>query len=171
MTAPRTGVRALPPEESFRRVFSRHYGAVYAYAARRVGWDDAPDSTSEVFTVAWRKFRSLPAEPDTLPWLYGVARRDVANHLRSQRRRDRLDAKVATTPRIGWSDADPTDLDDALAALREDDREVLMLAAWEGLTPAEMGRALGCSANTASVRLHRARGRLSEVWGSTGGGR
>ena len=84
MTALRTGVRALPPEESFRRVFSRHYGAVYAYAARRVGWDDAPDSTSEVFTVAWRKFRSVPAEPDTLPWLYGVARKVVANHLRSQ---------------------------------------------------------------------------------------
>lgn len=171
MTAPRAGVRALPPEESFRRIFARHYGAVFAYAARRVGWDDAADSSAEVFTVAWRKFRSVPAEPDTLPWLYGVARKVVANQLRSQRRRDRLDAAVATMPRIGWSDADPTDLDDALASLRDDDREVLMLAAWEGLTPAQMGRALGCSANAASVRLHRARGRLSEAWGSTGGGR
>ena len=171
MTAPRSGARTLPPEESFRRLFSRHYGAVFAYAARRVGWDEAADVTAEVLTVAWRKFRSVPAEPGTLPWLYGVARRVVANQLRSQRRRIRLHAEVAAMPRIGWSDADPADLDDALASLREDDREVLMLAAWEGLTPSEMGRALGCSANAAAVRLHRARGRLSEVWGSTGGGR
>ena len=171
MTAPRTGARTLPPEESFRRLFSRHYGAVFVYAARRVGWDEAADATAEVFTVAWRKFRSVPAELGTLPWLYAVARRVVANQLRSQRRRTRLDAEVAAMSRIGWSDADPADLDDALASLREDDREVLMLAAWEGLTPSEMGRALGCSANAAAVRLHRARGRLSEVWGSTGGGR
>src|SRR3972149_6421473 len=107
MTAPRTGVRALPPEESFRRVFSRHYGAVYAYAARRVGWDDAPDSTSEVFTVAWRKFRSVPAEPDTLPWLYGVARRVVANHLRSQRRRDRLPRPGGARPPAAGGPAAP----------------------------------------------------------------
>lgn len=171
MTAPRTGARTLPPEESFRRLFSCHYGAVFAYAARRVGWDDASDSTAEVFTVTWRKIRSVPHEPDTLPWLYGVARKVVANQLRSQRRRSRLEAEVAAMPRIGRSDPDPSDLDGALASLREDDREVLMLVAWEGLTPDQMGRALGCSANAASVRLHRARARLSEVWDSTGGGR
>ncbi len=168
MTVPRAGV--ISAEDSFRRLFSRHYGAVFAYAARRVGWDDASDSAAEVFTVAWRRIRSVPAEPETLPWLYGVARRVVANQLRSLRRRDRLDARMATQ-HIGWSDPEPEDLDAALASLRADDREVLMLAAWEGLTPAEMGRALGCSANAAAVRLHRARARLAEVWDSTGGGR
>jgi RNA polymerase sigma-70 factor (ECF subfamily) len=171
MTAPRTGARTLLPEESFRRMFSRHYGAVFAYAARRVGWDEAADCTAEVFTVAWRKHHSVPDEPQALLWLYGVARKVVSNQLRSRRRRDRLAAEAAATPRLGWSDDEPADLDAALAGLGEDDREVLMLAAWEGLTPTQMGRVLGCSANAASVRLHRARGRLSAAWDSTGGGR
>jgi len=168
MTVPRSGVVGV--EDVFRGLFARHYGAVFAYAARRVGWDDASDSTAEVFTVAWRKIRSVPDEPDTLPWLYGVARRVVANQLRSLRRRGRLDAELASR-HLGWSESDPVDLDGALASLRDDDREVLMLAAWEGLTPAQMGRVLGCTANAAAVRLHRARARLAEVWDSTGGGR
>ena len=171
MTVPRRGVGTLGPEESFRSLFARHYGAVFAYAARRVGWDDASDAAAEVFTVAWKKLRTVPGEPDTLPWLYGVARRVVANQLRSHRRRERLDAKVAGAPPIAWSDSDPADLDGALTRLRQDDREVLMLAAWEGLTPAEMGRALGCSPGAAAVRLHRARARLSAVWEDTGGSR
>src|SRR3970040_1258541 len=102
MTAPRTGARTLPPEESFRRLFSRHYGAVFANAARRAGGDEAADVTAEVLTVAGRKFRSVPAEPGTLPWLYGVARRVVANQLRSQRRRIRLPAAGARASQHRW---------------------------------------------------------------------
>ena len=76
----------------------------------------------------------MPAEPETLPWLYGVARRVVANQERSARRRLRLG---------------------------QADREVLRLAAWEELQPAEIAAVLGCSANAAAVRLHRARQRLA----------
>jgi RNA polymerase sigma-70 factor (ECF subfamily) len=171
MTASRVGARGVPFEEAFRSLFSRHYGAVFGYAARRVGWDDAGDAAAEVFTVAWKKIRSVPDGSEALPWLYGVARRVVSNHRRSQRRRERLDVRVAVqpTPRV---EHDPAGFDAALESLSDDDREVLMLAAWEGLSPEEMGRVLGCSANAASVRLHRARGRLSEAWGhETGGGR
>ena len=56
-------------------------------------------------------------------------------------------------------------LQDVLAALkqvRQDDQEVLRLAAWEGLTNAELAVALGCSENAATIRLHRARKRLAE---------
>ena len=48
---------------------------MFGYAARRLGWHDAGDATAEVFAVAWRRMRSVPDEPDALPWLYGVARR------------------------------------------------------------------------------------------------
>ncbi len=49
----------------------------------------------------------------------------------------------------------------ALGELREEDREILRLGAWEGLTHREIGRILGCSANAAKIRLHRARRRLA----------
>ena len=45
----------------------------------------------------------------------------------------------------------------ALSALRPYDREVLLLVAWEGLTPAEAAVALGIPHGTARSRLHRAR--------------
>lgn len=152
------------PEEAFRDVFATHYGAVFGYAARRIGHDGAADAASDVFMVAWRRIRGVPAEPETLPWLYGVARRVVASHLRAKRRRDRLHARAAAHAPAGRLEHDPAGLGAALESLRESDREVLMLAAWEGLGPDAIGRALGCSKNAAAVRLHRARARLAEVW-------
>jgi RNA polymerase sigma-70 factor (ECF subfamily) len=106
---------------------------VFGYAARRWGWHDAGAATAEVFAVAWRRMRSIPDGPDALPWLYGVARRVVANHQRSARRRERLEARSLSEPERRF-EPDPTDLDRALAALRDSDA-VLMLVAWEGLGP------------------------------------
>jgi RNA polymerase sigma-70 factor, ECF subfamily len=168
MGAVRSGSAALSPEETFRRLFHSHYGAVFAYAARRVGRDEAGDAAAEVFTVAWRKIRRVPVGAE-LPWLYGVARRVVANQRRSRRRRARLEVK-ATQVASRRVEHDATDLDGVLGSLPEADREVLMLAAWEGLDPSEIGRVLGCTANAAAVRLHRARARLSAAWNDHDGG-
>jgi RNA polymerase sigma-70 factor (ECF subfamily) len=163
VTIVRGATRGMSPEDAFRSAFGRHYGAVFGYCARRLGWDDASDAVADVFTVAWRRIRRIPAEPETLPWLYGVARNVVSNHLRSTRRRQRLDERAAVDL-DGTTIEDQQDLDAVLASLGADDREILMLSAWEGLGPAEIGRALGCSSNTAAVRLHRARARLSAAW-------
>ncbi len=169
MTVVRSGARSAFPEETFRGLFAQHYGPIHAYCARRIGRDDAADAASEVFAVAWGKIRRVPGEPKTLPWLYGVARNVVANHRRSRARRRRLDARMATLGEPGWTDQ-TGGLDAVLASLRDDDREVLMLVAWEGLGPEDLGRALGCSSSAASVRLHRARTRLSAAWDDVGGG-
>jgi RNA polymerase sigma-70 factor (ECF subfamily) len=168
MSAVRSSSAPWSPEEAFRSLFHRHYGAVYAYAARRLGRDDAGDAAAEVFTVAWRSIRRVP-EGSELPWLYGVARKVVANQRRSVARRLRLQERVRFVPPPP-AVADGTDLDAVLASLSEADREVLMLAAWEGLDPTGIGQVLGCTANAAAVRLHRARVRLSEAWGYDDGG-
>ena len=49
----------------------------------------------------------------------------------------------------------------AFAQLREEDRELLALAAWEELDPGEIATVLACSRNAARIRLHRARRRLA----------
>lgn len=155
--------RASSPEARFHALFARHYPAVFGYAARRVGRDEAADAAAEVFTVAWRRLPRVPAEPDTLPWLYGVARRVVANHERSTHRRQRLRARLAAAAGVIEPGPGPggVDVEVALRRLRATDREVLRLAAWEELEPAEIAGVLGCSPNAASVRLHRARQRLA----------
>jgi RNA polymerase sigma-70 factor (ECF subfamily) len=161
MTLPRTSARFADPESRFRAAFASHYPAVYGYAARRVGRDEAADAAAVTFEVAWRRIRSLPDEPDTLPWLYGVARRVVANTLRSRRRRERLAARTAALVSRPDDGPEPDDILTALERVSHRDREVLRLAAWEGLGPDDLGTVLGCSPNAASVRLHRARRRLS----------
>jgi len=159
-----TDVRPLATshgEERFRAMFAQHHPAIYGYAARRVGRVDANDVAAETFTIAWRRLRRVPDEPATLPWLYGVARNVVANLERSRRRSERLTAKQAAYTGSESAVETAPDVVAVLDRMSDDDREILLLAAWEGLSPAEIGRAIGCSSNAAAVRLHRARNRLA----------
>jgi RNA polymerase sigma-70 factor (ECF subfamily) len=143
----------------FERLWREFAPAVAAYVRRRAPADVAEDAVAETFFVAWRRLDRVP--DDVLPWLYGVARRTLANQRRSEARRvalgKRLDLEL---PAVTDERADPSVVE-ALAALGERDRELLMLVAWEGLTPTEAAVALGTSAVACRVRLHRARGRLA----------
>lgn len=146
----------------FDDVYAAHRDAVWRYFRRRSDADHE-DLTTEVFLVAWRRREELPAEP--LPWLYGVARKVLANHRRAGDRRDALAERAAAhTPAAAPDVADAVgrraDLARALAELSDPDRELILLVAWEGLTLAEAAAALGCRRGTAAVRLHRARRRL-----------
>lgn len=148
-------------EDRFERLFAAAYPDVWRYARRRVPEADVDDVVAETFTVAWRRLDEVP-EDRALPWLYRVAANTIANRLRSQRRHLRLVSRLqAEPPPAPAAEGDPEILD-ALAALRPDDQEVLRLAAWEGLGPAEIAVVLGCSDNAAAVRLSRARARLRE---------
>jgi RNA polymerase sigma-70 factor (ECF subfamily) len=135
------------------------------YLARRTDAATAEDVLAETLLVCWRRLDELPDDP--LPWSYGVARRCLANAERSVRRHQRLAARIAavdpptaTTPGPGGDPGGDADLDAALAAMREEDAELLRLWAWEQLAPAEIADVLGITANAASIRLHRAREKL-----------
>ncbi|MFH1330259.1 MAG: sigma-70 family RNA polymerase sigma factor [Actinomycetota bacterium] len=170
MTVVGAADRPASPEVRFNALFARHYPAVFGYAVRRVGRDEAGDAAAEVFTVAWRRLGRVPAEPGTLPWLFGVARKVVANQERAARRRLRLEARAAASP-AGAVEGPGTaglDVEAALVRLGRADRELLRLAAWEEMQPAEIAVVLGCSPNAAAVRLHRARQRLAGEFQSEG---
>jgi RNA polymerase sigma-70 factor (ECF subfamily) len=150
--------------DRFTALYQSSYGAIYAYAARRVGELVADEIAAETFLVAWRRLDAVPAEP--LPWLYGVARNVVARHHTTSGRRRMTEAALAherRMPHPGPHEAGDSDLWDAWERLRPDDREVLSLIAWEELSVADAARALGCSAPVFSVRLHRARRRLERL--------
>jgi RNA polymerase sigma-70 factor, ECF subfamily len=144
-------------------MYGAFYARIHAYAARRVGRDAADEIAAETFMIAWRRFDDVPPQP--LPWLYGVARHVV------QRYRARFAREVAAREGLGRerpADAEPLDGQDetlwaAWHELREPDREVLSLIAWEELSVAEAARAVGCSPPVFSVRLHRSRRRLERL--------
>lgn len=155
-----------PDEAGFRRLHARTSTRLYGYVRRYCLEADCDDVIAEVYLVAWRRWDELPAEP--MPWLLGTARRTIANHWRSRDRRERLAAELRGVQQLAAPDPanqaiERTDLLRALAELNPDDREILLLVGWDGLTSAEAGAVLGVSAMAARARLSRARHRLTDL--------
>lgn len=154
------GVR-IDDQHQFEESFRALAGHVHAYALRRTDPEMAQEVTAETFLIAWRRRDKLPAEP--LPWLYGIARRVLANQRRSASRRAALSARLDAQPASEPPSHERHGVIEALARLGERDREVLLLIAWEGLSTQEAATALGCSNTAFAVRLHRARRRLARA--------
>ncbi|MEU4552756.1 RNA polymerase sigma factor [Micromonospora violae] len=160
------------PEEhaAFERVFESSYHLVLRYCYRRTGdMERARELTQETFVVAWRRRQDAPDQ--MLPWLYGIARRVLADYWRAGR------ARPVTVPLAELLDAGEVDgafeaialvqdLRLAFRSLSESDREVLRLVTWEDLDLAGVARVLGCRRPAAAVRLFRARQRLARLLGT-----
>jgi RNA polymerase sigma factor (sigma-70 family) len=153
----------------FSRLYREQGRAILAYALRRVEEpEDAADVVAETFLVAWRRLAEVPIGDGERLWLYGVARLVLSNLHRSERRRTRLGARLAETL-AGELTAPPEPSGEAAEVLRAigdlgtDDRELLLLIAWEELSPSEAARVLGITPLATRSRLHRARRRLRKL--------
>lgn len=152
-------------EQRFRRLFDEAYRPLVAYALRRVAdRPSAEDVVAETFAIAWRRRGTLPDGDRARPYLFGIARRVIANERRSRRRWSRLVGRLRQQP---VEDPEPSVSDPrvaaALAALPQRDREVLRLAAWDGLANEDIAIVLGLSPSGVASRLQRARRRLTEA--------
>jgi RNA polymerase sigma factor (sigma-70 family) len=157
-------VRGRP--DAFVEVVQRHEAAVHAFLARRAGRQAADDLLGEVWLRAFAARAGYdPARAGARPWLYGIARNVLRAHWRA-----RPHPGVAAEPESAdpWDDVvDRLDsatqaqtLVSALRALPVPERDVLLLVAWEQLTPAEAAVVLGVPQGTVRSRLHRARAAL-----------
>jgi RNA polymerase sigma-70 factor (ECF subfamily) len=154
-------------EAKFIALVERNSRPILAFALRRTDRpEDAADVVSDVMLVAWRRMTDVPAGNEELLWLYGVARRVLANQHRAKRRRNRLGERLrqvvghAITEDLAEAHARSADIRSALATLSETDREVLILQAWEGLDTREIATVLEIDPVTVRTRAHRARERL-----------
>lgn len=160
---------SLREPSHFVTVFDRHGAAVHAYLARRAGYQTAEDLSAEVWLQAFRSRQAFdPAWADALPWLYGIAR----NTLRHHWRRVPVGAFPLEPAHDPWAEVDDRLdaarrvhlLQTALARLEAEDREVLLLSAWEQLEPTEVAIALDVPAGTVRWRLHRVRRTLADAF-------
>jgi RNA polymerase sigma factor (sigma-70 family) len=159
----------------FEELYVAHRIPVLGYALRRTdNTDDAADVLAETFLTAWRRLDDVPLGAQARLWLYGTARRVLANHRRGERRRlalaDRLKAELAVSYRQPDYAGGVAEIAAAFRRLSVSDQDVLALAGWEGLAPGEIAMVIGCSRNAARIRLHRARGRLAGELDSAGRG-
>jgi len=151
----------------FDALFESYSSDIVAYCGwRAASTSDAQDAVAEVFLTAWRRLDELPDGDSARVWLYATARRVIANQRRSNRRRAALQERLSREAAPPWQETTP-ELDavhEALDRLCARDREVLLLAEWEGLSPPQIASVLGCLAVTARGRLHRARRRFREAF-------
>src|SRR4051794_24771272 len=102
-------------------------------------------------------------------WVFGTARRILANARRGSSRRRGLFNVLRQRPvdvviDISVSEESNVPVLQALKTLRPEQREILSLAFWEELDAEQIAQALGCSKNAAAIRLSRARRALEAAF-------
>ncbi|MDZ4092225.1 MAG: sigma-70 family RNA polymerase sigma factor [Arthrobacter sp.] len=144
-------------ELAFIAIHKDSYPRVYRFVRRRVeSAEVAEELASDVFRVVWQKWDEEPRTD--LAWLLTVARNLVGNAYRSRDRQQALQDKLRAAAVVsGGEDSGNVAVQDAMAQLRDKDRDVLQLAYWDDLSMAEIAGVLQCSESAAKVRLHRAR--------------
>jgi RNA polymerase sigma factor (sigma-70 family) len=155
--------------QRFDALFREHVAAVASYCRwRSDSPSDGEDAVGEVFLIVWRRLGEVPKGDETRPWLYAAARRVMANQTRANARRGRLGERLRTHPVTSAVEDDPIvgRVHEALATLGPRDREVLLLAEWEGLTAAEIAAVVQRPAVAVRSRLHRARRRFRAAFDS-----
>jgi RNA polymerase sigma-70 factor (ECF subfamily) len=162
----------MSDETRFRELFELRYPAVVHYAYNR-GYRgaDAEDLVAATFEVAWRRLADVPHGEHSLPWLLAVARNISRNAARRAQREAWLmepaiePDDVAAPGAMAERAEARAELLRGLGALKEVDRELILLVARDGLNTAQAGEVLGLKPAAARTRLHRARNQLAGVLG------
>lgn len=160
----------------FSTLYRQHADAVFRLAFLLTGQRaEAEDLTSETFARALASAGAI--RHDTVrSYLYAIVRNLVA----SRQRRPAVEQPDLEEAAAQVADPDPGPEEQlairqrlaragaGLAALKERDRQVLLLCGVDGLDPAEIADALGLEPGAVRVRLHRARRQLAARLHPTG---
>lgn len=163
--------------EAFEQLVLKYQTAVYNLCLRMTGDpEDAADMTQESFLKAWRNLESFQGNSAFSTWLYRLASNTCLDHLRSVKRKPQLSLVMededGETQALDVPDSAPSPeeqvialdeqsrLNDALQALDEDQRQILILRAVNGLSYTEIAEALQLKEGTVKSRLARARDQL-----------
>ncbi len=153
---------------AFAALFELHHGRVYRRALGLLSAvHDAEDVAAAAFFELWRKRRAVPlVSGSVLPWLLvttvNLARNANRSTVRYRRLlRDLPHAEPAPGPVLDDSETRER-LGAALRRLAPVDSALFALTALEGFPIVDAATAVGLSAATARVRLHRARARLRD---------
>ena len=153
-------------DAQFQAAFEQHKDAVYRFAWRMSGSPAiAEDITQDVFVALLRDPGRFDAARGTLrAFLLGIARNLSLKHWRAEHRFESLDEDAFIAEPIDLERGDIGEMvGRAVRALGPLQREVVILAEYEGLTLAEIARAVDADVGTVKSRLHRARENLRRM--------
>ena len=150
-------------EQAFAELVARHGSYVQAIARRRLGNSGlADDAAQQVFILLSKKAKTLVNHPCLKAWLHRATVFEAANLARKEK--TYLQKKTQAHEEFNSTKSIPDTLgvDEALASLRPEERQILILHYHQELQFAEVSRQFGISEAAAQKRAHRALGRLSE---------
>jgi RNA polymerase sigma-70 factor (ECF subfamily) len=150
-------------DAEFLAAFDQHKDAVYRFAWRMCGSTAAAeDITQDVFVALLRHpGRFDPARGTLRAFLLGIARNLALKRWRAEHRFEPLDDEAIAAAPIDLDRGEVGDIvGRAVRALRPLQCEVVILVEYEGLTLAEVARAVDADVGTVKSRLHRARENL-----------
>nr|BFE82089.1 RNA polymerase sigma factor [Planobispora longispora] len=167
---------SLNDPRCFGELFRRHAPPLHRYAARRLGGDLADDIVAETFHQAFRGREGYDStRGDVRAWLWRITTNLIRRHHRSETRFYRALARTGVDPVLeGHADvvadrvtaaAETVRLSAALAGLRKEDRDVLLLTAWGELTYQQVADVLGLPVGTVRSRVNRARTKIRRSMG------
>ncbi len=150
-------------ENALRAVYERYSGAVFTVTLCILGDRDlAADAAQLTFVKAWRGAASFDAERELAPWIYAIARRAAIDVYRQERRHT-----SAADIEVPVDDIQLEELWEAYQVrlavdrLEPEEREVIRLSHFDGLSHAEIAERLGIPIGTVKSRSHRAHRRLA----------
>lgn len=166
---------ASQSETAFRTLVERHVDMVYATALRQVGDAHlAEEATQAVFIALAKKARGLSSSTILAGWLFRAAHFAAAKVQRAEVRRKHWEQQAAQmepnpsdSAAAAWEQMAPQ-LNEALNALKEPDRDALLLRFFESKTMAQVGSALGTSEGAAKMRVARALEQLRGIFQARG---
>ena len=157
--------------EAFALLVDKYKGRIFALVYAKVGqFQDAEDLTQDIFLEAYKNLSTLRRWDNFYPWLYSIASNQCKNYHRAQKR------QVVTAHLAEQDENHRMDMDahseklknervhDALAALPEMHRQVLVLRYMAGMKSKEIAETLRVSPNAINQRLMRARAKLKAVF-------
>jgi len=154
---------------AFEVLYQRYARPVFGLALRRLGdRGRAEDAVQETFASIWRAARSYkPERGPGAPWLYAVARNAIIDRSRAR------NEPAAEAPDEASSEAGPPEqaeaswtawrIHRALEELTDNERTVIELAYWSGLSQSEIAEYLGIPLGTVKTRTRAALARLADL--------
>ena len=168
-----SAVSATDSPRWFSELVRDHLRRVFGLLYRMVGnHADAQDLSQEVFLKAFQRRHQLRDPDRALPWLLRIASNTAIDFQRGRTAERRTEpwgegmepASLTPSPeqQLVWKQREQR-LHEALRVLSPKERAAIVLRDLEGLSGAEVARALGCSQITVRTHIASARIKLRRV--------
>jgi len=160
--------------DAVRAVYREYGRLVYAVALRALSDRGlAEEVTQQVFVKAWRAAAVVDDSRELAPWLAAIARRTAIDVYRRESLRAGApleavapdDPAVVSMPESVESMYETWEVREAVGELPDDEREVVRLQHFEGMTHGQIADQLGVAVGTVKSRSFRAHKRLATALG------